>query len=367
MKSIVLGTISLDGMAGGLEKNIVLLANHLARQGNDVRLVTFDGSNATSFYDLEPAVKWHKVGNTSPHTRIGFFERLKLIGRIRAILKEMERPMIICFHHGILLRFYLAAFAMGLKLICSERNSLTLYCHTRQSKWSVGFLMLALADKITVQFPRYGLDYPFWIRARISVIPNPVHMPLTRAYPDKAGESGRFRLITVGRLCAQKNQKILIDAFKAVSDAYPEWDLHIIGDGDAHAELSRHVEANSLQRRVFLEGKQRNVSSWLDNANLFCLPSKWEGFPNALAEAMAHGLPCVGFAECAGVRDLILDGETGGLAKAGALGQVLAGLMASADKRKGMGMASAEMISRYSPDETFRKWDALLEQVARAQ
>lgn len=360
MKSVVLGTISLDRMAGGLEKNIILLANHLARQGDDVTLVTFDRIHATSFYDIEPSVKWHKVGNTRPHGTIGFVERLRLIGRIRSVLKGVGRPTIICFHHGILSRFYLAALNLGLRLVCSERNSLTLYQHIRQSKWSVGFLMLGLTDKITVQFPGYVPDYPFWLRGRIKVIPNPVSMPQRQARPDMAGKDGRFKLVTVGRLCAQKNQKALIDAFSAISSRFPQWDLHIIGDGDAHDDLTRHVDLKSLRERVFFEGKQRNVSAWLADSNLFCLPSKWEGFPNALAEAMAHGLPCVGFTECAGVRDLIIDGKTGALAKDGDLPDVLASLMASADRRRDMGLASVEIISKFSPENTFQKWDELL-------
>lgn len=364
MKSIVLGTISLDKMAGGLEKNIVLLANHLAQQGNEVSLVTFDRECATSFYDMEPAIKWHKVGRTKPHSRIGFVERLRLAKHIRSILKKMDRPTIVCFHHGILFRFYMAAFAMRLSLICSERNSLTLYQHIHQSKWSLGFLMLGLADRITVQLPSYVSDYPFWLRSLIRIIPNPVATPHTFACPDKPGTNGRFTLLTVGRLCAQKNQKALIDAFIAICGAYPQWDLHIVGDGEAHDELAQHIAKKSMQQRVFLVGKQRNISSWLDAANLFCLPSKWEGFPNALAEAMAHRLPCVGFAECAGVRDLVINGKTGLLANSDSLASALADLMASADKRKEMGAASARDISRYSPEMVFKMWDDVLAPLA---
>lgn len=252
---------------------------------------------------------------------------------------------------------------MRLKLICSERNSLTLYKHIRQAKWSLGFLMLALANKITVQFPGYVQDYPFWLKRRISVIHNPVDPTTRRATPSQPGPDGRFRLLTVGRLCAQKNQKLLIDAFAQQCQHYPQWNLHIVGDGEAYDELAAHIRDLNLSGRIFLEGRQENIPVWLASAHLFCLLSKWEGFPNALAEAMAHGLPSIGLKSCTGVRDLIADGETGLLADEQGVAQSLRELMEFPGKRKAMGDAAAEFISRYPPEASFQRWDALLAQL----
>ena len=350
-------------MAGGLEKNIVLLANHLARQGNHVCLVTFDNPGATPFYELQPPVQWHPLGRTRPHSPISFWNRLELIGRIRAVLKNMDRPIVICFHHGILPRFYLASFLMSLRLVCSERNSITLYQHIRQAKWSLGFMMLGLTDRITVQLPSYLPDYPFWLRKRISIIHNPVHTAEVKAVPDKPGANGRFKLLTVGRLCAQKNQKTLINAFEAVCKKFPLWDLHIIGEGDAGNLLETYINGKRLTNRVFLEGKQCNIPNWLASAHLFCLSSKWEGFPNALAEAMAHGLPCIGLMSCAGVRDLITHGTNGLLVNEIDLAQALDNLMNSKETRKQMGEASARLVSRYRPETAFQRWDDLLTEI----
>lgn len=349
-------------MAGGLEKNIVLLANHLARQGNQVCLVTFDNPGATSFYGLESSVQWHPVGRTQPHSPIGFWNRLGLISRIRSILKGMNRPIVVCFHHGILPRFYLAAALMRLRIICSERNSITLYKHIRQAKWSLGFIMLSLANNITVQFPSYVKDYPIWLRKRIKVIHNPVYKANVIAIPDKPDIEGRFKLLTVGRLCSQKNQTLLIDAFIRISSKHPKWDLHIVGDGGARDMLEAHINAGKLRNRIFLKGKQDNIPMQLASAHIFCLPSKWEGFPNALAEAMAHGLPCVGLSNCAGVRDLIIDKINGLLVTDADLAQALDSLMNSPKTRKAMGKSSVESVSRYRPENAFRRWDDLLSQ-----
>ena len=358
-----MGTISLNQMAGGLEKNIVLLANHLVMRGHRVSLVTFDQPGAISFYEIHPGINWHKVGRTRPHTKIGFRDRLELICRIRDVFKATNRPVVICFHHGILPRFYLASLFMGLHFICSERDSLTLYQHIRQAKWSVGFLMLVLTDIITVQFPSYVKDYPWWLKNRINVIPNPVQAVQQPATPEQVSSNGRFRLINVGRLCAQKNQRLLIDAFAKICAKHLDWDLHLIGDGEIYDQLRAHIRTLGLSGRIFLEGRQRDVSSFLSNANLFCMPSQWEGFPNALAEAMAHGLPCIGLKQCAGVRDLIANGTSGLLVDEADLDSALDKMMGSPDARRSMGEASKRLISEYCPELVYQSWDELLDKI----
>ncbi|MFW8744743.1 glycosyltransferase [Mesorhizobium japonicum] len=350
-------------MAGGLEKNILLLANHLVRSGRKVSLVTFDRPGAIAFYEIDPKINWYTVGKTNPHSPIGFLDRLRLIYDIRLVIKQNDRPIVVCFHHGLIPRFYLASLMLRLRLVCSERNSLSLYQHIRQGKWSLGFLALALTDRITVQFKSYVRDYPFWLKKRICIIHNPVHGAKIKAAPDVPDVNGRFRLLTVGRLCAQKNQKLLIDAFALQSQNYPRWDLSIVGDGDLYDELSDYINSKGLAKRVFLEGKQTDVPRWLIDSHLFCLPSRWEGFPNALAEAMSHGLPCVGLVECAGVRDLIEHEKNGLLTEGSRLAEALGKLMKSSERRKRMGRSAAELIACYAPENSFKNWDALLEQL----
>lgn len=371
MSKVLLGTISLDRMAGGLEKNIVLLANFLAGAGHNVELVTFDLPGATGFYELDPRVGWQKAGRTRPHSPIGFRERLALIGRIRAIVRASDAPTVICFHHGILFRFWVAALGTRARIVCSERNSLQLYEHIRQSrKWSLNFMLLAVARRITVQFPGYVKDYPPWLRGRIRVVPNPIEPMARKATPAAPDVTGRFTVICVGRLCAQKNQQELVRAFGKLAARFPLWDLKIIGDGFDRKEqevLANLVAEFGLDNRVFLPGKSNQVPDHLAAAHVFCLPSLWEGFPNALAEAMASGLPAVAFRSCAGARDLIEHEVTGLLAEPGNLEAMLADLMAAPERRAAMGIAAIKLTGRYSPRESFQRWQSLLDELQATQ
>ena len=363
----VLATISLDESAGGIQRNIVGLANKLARQGRGSSLITFDYATARSFYPIDKGVRWYKVGITRPHGPIGFGDRIRLVLAIRKALKDAGASVVVCFHHGILVRFVLASLFTGIRIIVSERISLTIYDHIKASKWNLNFMLLFLVDQIVVQFPRYIDDYPRLLRSRIVAIPNPVHPP-SYVRPDGENDTRRpFELLTVGRLCFPKNYEPLIAAFAELASRYPDWELVIVGNGDMRERLHEEILRHGLEARVRMIPAITSISDAYRRASLFCMPSRSEGFPNALAEAMAHGLPVIGYRECAGVKDLIVHGETGLLADGNgdthSLSEALDVLMANSERRKAMGKAAKRYVQRFHPDRIFPQWEALLNQV----
>jgi len=364
----VLAAISLHNMAGGLERNIVSLANRLAECGHRVSLVTFDWETAQSFYPINEGIRWFKVATSQPHQAIGFTDRLRLIARIRKALKDADASVVVCFHHGILARFLLASLLLNVRVVASERNSLSLYAHTSQSKWNLNFFLMYFVDRITVQFPQYVNDYPRLLRSRVVAIPNPVLPVENFAAPGRAKAGQPFQLLAVGRLSAQKNFEALVAAFAKLADRCPAWELIIVGDGERHERLRAEIEKHNLNARVRLLPATRSVFDLYRNASVFCMPSKWEGFPNALAEAMAHGLPVIGYAGCAGVRELIVHGENGLLATGNgdvdSLSDALEGLMSNPGRREEMGKAAADSVQRFNPERVFPLWEDLLQRVA---
>ena len=162
-------------------------------------------------------------------------------------------------------------------------------------------------------------------------------------------------MLHVGRLCTQKQQDLLIDSFTKLIPEFNDWELHILGDGEHYEKLQKKIEQSCTAHHIFLHGKVSDVSTWMEKSHIFCLPSQWEGFPNALAEAMAHGLPCVGFANCAGVRDLIEDGVTGRLVVgencAESLAIALRELMANMELRKQFGQNALEFTKVSLPKD----------------
>ena len=364
MKNIVLFTISLNKMAGGLEKNFILLANHFFKKGYNVHLFTYDLPDAISHYKISQGIKWHKIARTPPHSSVGFKERFLLILRTRKLLKTLKKPIIICFHHGILSRIIFSTIGLRIPIICSERNSLHLYKYIRKTKkWSLSFIFLIITKYITVQFSEYRNDYPWWLKKRIRVVPNPVFPAKKYACPNQISSDGQFVLLQVARLCDQKNQIKLIDAFAKICHKYPNWYIHLVGDGELKNNIIAYIENLNITKRVILLGKKNNISDILVSSHLFCMISKWEGFPNALAEAMAHGLPAIGFKDCPGVNKLIQDDRTGKLTNEAELSQTLEFLMDNPEIRQDMGKKARTYISQYLPKKSFDCWDSLLNEL----
>ena len=152
-KNIAIATISLDKMAGGLEKNAVNLANMLSSRGCRVHLITLDESQkASSFFKISENVNWIKLGSTQPHKSIPTKILAKQIFQIRTQLKERNIDDLVVFTHGLFLRFLIATIGLKITLICSERNALDMYNHTKPKKWNKNFCPLFLQTLLPSNF-----------------------------------------------------------------------------------------------------------------------------------------------------------------------------------------------------------------------
>ena len=149
--------------------------------------------------------------------------------------------------------------------------------------------------------------------------------------------------------------------------------LFIAGEGEQREILDQLVTNLNATHVIDMPGTVEDVEDLYCNANIFCLPSLWEGFPNALSEALAHGLPCVGFVDCDGVNALIKDGGNGLLAKNNetdeghiiSLMQSLKTLMIDADLRRKMGQNAIKTMEPYHPKAVFDRWEEIIEGIIK--
>ena len=354
---ITLATISVHEVAGGLERNIIRLANHLASAGNSVRLITFDLPGVIPFYRLDDRVDLIGIGESEPHQPIGLVQLVRLVGKIYHIINaDNKSGTVICFHHGILFRFLFAAWAARSKIVCSERNALEMYEYISSSKWGFNFCLMALVDKITVQFPEYVSRYPALMRKKISVVPNPVEQVLNLPH---IAERDKI-ILSVGRFEHQKQFKLLVQAFSEVHKNYRDWRLVIIGDGSLSEEIVDEIARYGLQDNISLLLPNSDIRKWYREAIVYCQPSKWEGFPNAQAEAMAHGMIPVGFSSTRGVAELIEDGKNGVLCgadqNAEQLRDGLLRLIKSPGEWDRLSMEAKKSMRRYSVSNWENAW-----------
>lgn len=186
------------------------------------------------------------------------------------------------------------------------------------------------------------LGQVFEPRIPVKVIPNGVDLekfkPLTRDWEVA-------RLLFVGRVVFQKGLDLLLNALAGLQES--SWELEIVGDGPRVEQLKEQAARLRMEKRVKFSGwlTREDLPTAYQRSTLFVYPSRHEGMPNAVLEAMASGLPVLA-TRIAGNEELVSQ-ETGVLVPAEdgeALGEALAGLMPNASLRQQMGNAARKRV-----------------------
>lgn len=162
------------------------------------------------------------------------------------------------------------------------------------------------------------------------------------APPSRPPEEGWIGV--VGRLTEEKGVDRAIRALAVARERFPAARLMVIGDGAERKNLERLAASLGLAEAVRFVGQTAEVARHLRECDVFCLPSRWEGFGYVLLEAMLLALPCVAF-DIFAAREVVVTGETGVLVPDGneaALGAVLADLLAEPERRRRLGQAGRE-------------------------
>jgi glycosyltransferase involved in cell wall biosynthesis len=209
---------------------------------------------------------------------------------------------------------------------------------------------------------------------RFAVIPNGIHVEAYASAVDRGllrAELGLKRdckiIGSVGRLVAQKNHALLLDAFKPIADKRGDVFLAIAGDGALRESLAKQVQQLNLQNRAFLLGNRSDVPQLLGSFDIFALSSDNEGHPIALLEAMAAGCPCV-VTTVPGNQDVIEQGVTGLLIPprdASALTSALERLLGDEEFAKTLGAEARRKVhANYSVQQMCRQYETLWRQLA---
>jgi glycosyltransferase involved in cell wall biosynthesis len=355
---IALVISSLGG--GGAERIVSGLAMRWARLGLDVSVVTL-GSRTTDAYDLDPRVRRVTLDLVRPsrHAVEGLVQASRRIGALRRALVSLRPDVIVSFMTSTNVLVLLAAIGKRPRVFVCERTD------PRRERvgpyWAaLRRLLYPLAAGIVVQTESVSA----WARAmssRVHVIPNFVERPAVTAAPGK--DRGPRRLIAFGRLSPEKGFDLLIDAFARIADRHPDWSLTILGEGPERPALEALVTTLRMQGRISLPGRVSDPTPHLAASHAFALPSRHEGFPNALLEAMAAGLPVVAFDCLSGPGEIVVHEQNGLLVAAGdvtGLAAALARLMRDPAERVRMGKNATDIAVALSPESVLGRWNELV-------
>ena len=351
---------------GGAERVASALCNSWSDQGHAVTLMPTFSGKGDCLYELRDEVKLVYLADL---VRCGPFPVVSKVIRVITLRKFIIRnapDVVISFQIHVNIAAILSSLGKSIPLIVCERSYPGL--HKVPALISLfRRLLYSRAHTIVCQTKaaKKWLDDRF-PKSKIVIIPNPISfpLPLGRAVPLKPEDfiSGeRSLLLAVGRLVSEKGYGLLIEAFSSVASECKEWDLVIVGEGENRKALDQVIQNHGLTNRVFLPGEAGNPGDWYDRADLFAMTSWYEGFPNALLEAMSYGTASISFDCLAGPADMIEHKTNGYLVppQQGSLGfgKALQELMSDAEMRNEFGKeAKSSMQSNFSLEKVNENW-----------
>jgi glycosyltransferase involved in cell wall biosynthesis len=349
---------------GGTERVVATLAGAWAARGHGVTIATLSDAAAAPFYGLHPAVGHLPLGvaRDSAHLPAALANNVRTVRALRRLFAGRRPDVVVSFGDTTNVACLAAAAGLRIPVVVAER------CDPRLTPANPAWRALRraaypLAATVVAQTQAAAS----WFRAggvrRVAVIPNPVALPVRAGAAADPWPGGAPLLLGVGRLVAQKGFDLLVGAFARVAPGFPDWRLLILGEGPERARLESLAARPGLAERVRLPGVSADPAPAYRRASLFALPSRFEGFPNALVEAMACGLPVVA-ADCpSGPAEIVRHGVDGLLVPAGdeaALAAALARLMADPGARRALGDAARGVTERFSLERVLGLWDAVL-------
>ena len=325
-----------------------------------------EGDPAPGF-DIDPRVDQVRLGITNRNSNPVADPRnaLKLFALRKAIVGS--RPdVVLPFMVHTAVPVILALTGTGLKVAACERSHPVLY--------EIGAIWRSLrkfayhrATAVVTQTAEAAQHFREWksLRERVHVIPNVVPQPEDNLRIPPCLERSRT-LLSVGRLSPEKRYDLLIRAFAQSELAASGWTLEIAGDGPEETELRKLARSLGLKDAVELPGWTAEPARRFIRAQLYVLTSKFEGFPNALCEAMVHGCAPVSFDCSCGPRDIIRQGVNGILVSNGDMKRLARELrdLAGNDKKRAQFAAKApEILERFGEESVLRRWDKLFHEL----
>jgi len=346
---------------GGAEKSASLMANFWASKGRQVTVVTLDDDSSPLFYELDPRIRHLPLGLTSESRNLfaAIANNFRRVLAIRRAIRAAGANVVISFMTATNVLVLLACSNLPVRVVACERSVPDLLPLPRS--WKIlSRLTYPRAFRVVVQSQRAAHSLLPRLRDTLRIVPNPVLVPAREK--DLRWEP-TLRVIAVGRFTEEKCFMSLINAFARVCAKHPSWTLTIYGDGPLRPELEEVIERFQLEKRVYLPGTVKNPIDQLLAADVFVLSSRFEGFPNALAEAMAVGLPVIA-TDCPGaVAELVrneIDGILVRVNDEAAMASALDRLMADPVERNRLGARGREVTSRFDLHRIMSRWDELL-------
>jgi len=359
---------------GGAQRNLLIQAQWLSEHGHEV--------TAAFSYDKQGIEKQWKSAHPFPIINLkawradkSFLANLPRLtvglARLLCLLLRGRFDAVETFtHHSNLLGIPLAWLAGVPVRIASHRGVIRDFpqwlnwMHTQIINWGFANRLVAVSEYTRQAAIKDGIK-----PEKITVIPNAVALPKTE--PQNREQTrrqlgltkGSALILTVGRLNPEKGHDLLLQAAAQALQQYPMARFALAGDGVLRKKLELLAQQLEIADAVLFLGHRDDIPDLLAAADIFALPSRSEGMPNALLEAMATGLAAIAF-EAGGIGEVLRDEETGLLVPPedpAAFAQALVRLLDNPSERQRLGSAGRTWVEvHHGIDQMCARYGSLL-------
>ena len=349
---------------GGAERVFVNLADFFRCEGYRVTMVTQYRYPDEEEYDLPQGIKRVLSDLTPEELDSGRIVNLyRRIHKLHRIWKTEKPDMVLsCIGKNNFMAIVTTMFTKTKPVVSVVGEAREEY--PGRLMRMLANLLFPFAAGIVLQTERSKYFFNNKIKEQAVVLPNSLNPDFVK--PRYEGKRDT-RIVSVGRLDANKNHEMMIRAFAALKDKYPEYTLTIYGEGELRQFLEDLIQQLDISQRVFLPGVIPNVAEQIERAALFLMTSYSEGVSNALIEALASGLPVISTdVPSGGTVELIADGMNGLIIPVGdrqALEQAMDKLLGDVAYAERLGREAAKIQQRLAPERVNRLWKQYFDEI----
>lgn len=349
---------------GGAERVFVNLAEFFLGEGYRVTMVTQYRYPAEEEYVLPEGAK-RVLSDLAPeeihNSRVvNFFRR---VNKLHKIWKAEQPDLVLSCIGKNNFMTVVTTMCTGTKPVVSVVGEAKEEYPNKVMRTLANFLFPHAAG-IILQTERSKYFFHRKVQKTAVILPNPLNPDFIK--PRYEGEREK-RIVSVGRLDANKNHEMMIRAFAALKDKYSDYTLTIYGEGELRGFLRGLAGQLGVGDRIFLPGVIPNVAAQIERAALFVLTSYSEGVSNALIEALATGLPVISTdVPSGGTTELMRDGENGLIIPTGdmqALEWAMDRLLGDPAYAGRLGREAAKIQERLAPERVNRLWQEYFERI----